>query len=205
MPDLLRITVRGDGWPGAPSINQYYFGHTNDDMTLESADICWDVVRAAWEQLKTLLPNYVTHDVSRDMDLLNYETGVLQTVLVHVGGDQLVEGVGTGLSLPPAAAMCLNLNTDQFLHGRRVRGRSFISPISQGSSDADGTPTAAALAIVAAVSDIMKQDIGRLGQYVVWSRPREASEGVEARVGDKSNVLGITTPNEFATLRSRRD
>lgn len=205
MPVLLRYTVTGDGWPGAPSINQYYFGCTGDVLDLEIADSGWDRVRAAWEQLKTLCPNYVVHDLSRDMEVLDFETGQLQDVLVHVGGDQLIEGVGTGLSLPPASAMCLNLNMDQFIAGRKVRGRSFISPISQGSSDADGTPTAAAIAIVAAVSDLLKEDIGFIEQYAVWSRPREASEGVEARVGNISNVQTITMPNQFATLRSRRD
>lgn len=208
MPNLLRYTVTGDGWPGAPSINQYYFLCNGDVVDQEIADDAWDRVRAAWEQLKTLNPNYVTHDLSRDMELLNFETGQLQDVLVHVGGDQLIEGVGTGLSLPPAAAMCLNLNTDNFIEGRKVRGRSFISPISQGSSDADGTPTAAAIAIVAAVSELLKDDESFIAQYCVWSRPREASEGppvVEARDGAVSTVKSITMPNQFATLRSRRD
>lgn len=195
---MLRVTVTGTGWPGAPSVNQYYF-NAPDHATNDQASFSWERVRDAWEQLKTLCPNYVSHIVQAEVEDIDEATGEIRGSTITEGTGGSIGGVGTGLSLPPATAACLNLVTGEFKNGRKVRGRTFVSPISQGSSDADGTPTAACLAIVAAVSDIMVEDTGSGENYVVWSRPVNEAGGTMHAVGS------MTMPDRFAVLRSRRD
>lgn len=195
---MLKVTVTGAGWPGAPSYNQYYF-NAPDQEGNDQTQFAWERVRDAWEQLKTLCPNFVTHTVQGEVEILNHVTGEVTSSITVVPGSLVIPGVGTGLSLPPATAACLNHNTNDHKAGRKVRGRSFVSPISQGSSEADGTPTVACLAIVTAVSVILTEDTGSGENLVVWSRP------VNGAGGSMHKVQTVTMPDRFAVLRSRRD
>lgn len=198
MGNLYRVRVTLDGWSGGPGLATHYFEEVPTPVLtpLQSAQAVADRVRAAWVPVAAKMPSLWTCVVQTTVDILNPASGALigsQTVTAPaaLGG---TEGTKFGLA---AAGVCVNWQTTAFVNGRRVRGRTFVSPLNDGQ-DADGTPSAAHVAAVLAMGPILQDFDPNEPLFVVWHRPI-AGAGGSAHI-----VNGVTARDSGSMLTSRR-
>lgn len=204
---MMRVRVRGDGWQGGPSLNTFYFTAAPEDAT--SAKAAYDRVHAAFTSGNALFPQTVTHTVIPEVDFMLASNGDIVATTSVTGLAVITGSSVTNSIMPPSIAMLLRLTTGTYLEGRRIQGRAFLSPVTQtAAADPDGTPSPSLVSAAVQFGNTLKGIVGTLPPLVVWRRPRVAAVGppvVTARVGSTAEVTGISVPDKFASLRSRRD
>lgn len=109
------------------------------------------------------------------------------------GWSVAMDNSGTGL--PPATAMCVTWRTP--LATRRGRGRTFISPLSSGAMQSNGTPTEAARTKLQTAAANLYDGFGEPGDgaFCVFSPTDNVVR----------DITGSSVSNLLAVLRSRRD
>jgi hypothetical protein len=205
---MLRVRVRGDGWIGGPSLNTIYFR----GVTVEGlAEATGAVVRVheAFTAIAGLYPTAVTHTVLSEVDVIDPATGDVTATLTPADQAVVPGGSVTSAILPPEVALLLQIKTNTFIAGRRIRGRGFFSPITQSASvDTNGSPTAAMLTTLGLFTPVMAPGGPGGLNWVVWRRPKFDRTGptpVIVRPGSTADVTATAVPDKYAVLRSRRD
>jgi hypothetical protein len=131
-------------------------------------------------------------------DLVGQWASTPETSVTGSGGDQFAAPAGAAVTW----------ETDTFLDGHRLRGRTYIVPMSYGSYQSDGTLgettkpnlTSAAGALVTSQST----------SFVVWHRPRLARaatdklKALSAHDGGHGLVTMDSLSDKVAILTSRR-
>jgi hypothetical protein len=144
------------------------------------------------------LPSTVSILVDPTVDVVNEATGDLEDFMT-VAPDTARIGSGAGTYAGPAG-ICVNWGTNGIRNGRRIRGRTFMVPITSAAMQSDGTiATASLTALRAATTNFLA--IGPTGVHGVWSRPTVA----EPSGGQWSSTQSFTINDKIAVLRSRRD
>lgn len=200
MAVILRARVILNGWSGAPGLNTWYFRPaTAGGSTADATDVLARV-RAFWNDISGVLPSAVTAATAPTVDAIDAATGTLVGSYASSAPPTTVTGTGATEFYAPAVCALLQVNTNNFVSGRRVSGRSFINPLTEAS-------IASGQASVATISTITGAAILRLtpsspvtGSFpVVWKRP------VNGAGGSDWPVITFSMPGKLATLRSRRD
>ena len=203
MADLDRHRVSWTGFLGASGVSTFYV----DAGIPANAHL-----ETFFTALCEYLPPSVHLTVEPAGDTIDSATGALvgswtdtaPTGLAGTGGGQF-----SGVS-----GLLLRWYTDTFLSGRRLRGHTFIVPISIESYDASGQiasgyvvgATAAQTALIASLGSALK----------IWERPRVAAgaytdrrgvlhPAVTARSGGYGPVITGSCRPTVTELRSRRD
>lgn len=208
MAQMARVRMVTTGWGGAPGLSTFYFVRgegPGGDFDAPTADECASRVQVAHGLQAALWPAAWTGTVQTDVDILEPATGeLIWTYSVTPGGP--IPGSAAGGFGPQAAMIALRYSTGGIVNGHRVRGRSFVGPVSL-AGDTDGTPTAAQ---VNHVNQIGVQLL-TLGAFdaglVVWSRPVDAEHATPTnpvRDGSWHTVTAASARDQFAILRSRR-
>ena len=103
----------------------------------------------------------------------------------------------------------INWQTNTITDGRRLRGRTFMVPMSQNIYSANGTmEDGNRIALQQATSEFV---VATNGNLLVWRRPREAvpADGSRPAIVARAGASGIVTsgaiPDKITVLRSRRD
>jgi hypothetical protein len=110
-----------------------------------------------------------------------------------------VTGTSSDVYLPPATAIVLSWKTAAVIGGRRVAGRTFLSPLWQGDVEANGSPGSTQMTLANAVAAAWI-DNGLTDTFaVVWHRP------VGGTGGTAEDITAKSVRDKFAVLRSRRD
>jgi hypothetical protein len=108
-----------------------------------------------------------------------------------------INGSGTGAYAGGAGAV-VNWLTDAFVGGKRVRGRTFIVPLTQNAFQADGT-----------IADAYRTSLGAAAVTFATSTPQPAVWSVRhlgaSPVYTIAGMVGASVPDRTALLRSRRD
>ena len=198
MTDLYRVRSVWSGFPGGPGVTTMYF--------LDTATAV-DSVHTFFASIADRLPEDVDIQVESAGDVINDATGDL-TGAWSTGAVTSIPGTASGSYSAPAGAV-VDWLTATILDGRRLRGRTFIVPMSAGLYDGDGTPTTAMLDdLQAAATELITE---QSSSFVLWHRPFAGSPAVGSRPARPAHDGGhgfITTahvPNFTAVLRSRRD
>jgi len=194
---IMRIRATIAGTQGLPGLSTWYYnGTTSTPSNADAADAVARV-RAFFDGIKGLLPTANTVQVSGSVDLLDPATGAL-TGSQSVTAPSIVTGTGGG-PLPPANAILLTGQTAVIIAGRRLRGRSFISPV------ASGTQTSGLVSSAAIATTITSANTSLTGVTssvpVVWHRPQPPGPSG----GSVSPVTTYSVGSTYAVLRSRRD
>lgn len=180
-------------WAGAPvkgaAVNVLHF-----DGAESAAPNPADVL-TAYQQLSGVLANTTGVTIPTSGDTIEDTTGELVGTWAAAGGGAVV---GTAGNLAAAGVgASVSWLTGGIVRGHRLRGRSYIVPLSLQAYDSDGTLTAPALT---AVQNFGNALVGG-NVLAVWHRPtsKGAADGtsygaIQARVRDK-----------VAFLSSRRD
>lgn len=106
-----------------------------------------------------------------------------------------ISAAGSTSILPPATAMCLTWRTS--IASRSGRGRTFVNPLRTTIVQSNGTPTEAARTALVNAGNALIAEFAQAsnGSFVVYSPTQNISR----------DLVGCSTSNEFAVLRSRRD
>lgn len=201
MTDVGVLKIQWTGFSGAPGVTQLALAlPTEADLSATIAD-----VSLATASLTQYLPAGVTLTVLGDVDVFEAETGTLTAEISGTAGTPRT-GTATGAMIA-AQGGCVNWTTGTIANGRRIRGRTFIVPMSYDTFDTDGTLSAGGKGAVQAFASAMLNytSTAATNRLAVWSRPRVASETQAARVGALGIITGATVPDLAVVLRSRRD
>lgn len=152
-------------------------------------------VKSAYNGLADVVPTGTTLTVPNTGDTLADTTGTLSATWTDSGTGGTVSGTATA----PAAAgvgACVTWLTGAVVNGRRLRGRTFIVPVSAGHYESNGTLAAGCLTLLNAWATAM---VG-VGGLVIWHRPSPGGSD-----GSSAPVTGYSIRDHVAVLRSRRD
>jgi len=164
------------------------------DPDQQAADDLASRVGEFFEALDPVIPNDVVISFSSEVLNLDTSTGQLEGVLT-VTPPGNVFGQNTASHAAPAGAR-IAWTTPAIVAGRRLRGATFIVPISSGAFDTDGTLTSGVQTTLnAAALDFRSTGVFTSVQPSVWSR----THGIQA------DITGHQVPDRVAVLRSRRD
>lgn len=152
-------------------------------------------IKTAYQSMTSVIPASVTVSVDGAGDTYDDATGEL--VGTWNVGDP-VSFVGTAPSDVAAAGVgaCVTWNTGLIVAGRRLRGRTFLVPLSVSAYAQDGTFIPGVLTALTAFGNGMLA-AGPLG---VWHRPTAAGND-----GAASGVTSFRISDKVAVLTSRRD
>jgi len=132
-----------------------------------------------------------------DVNIIDPATGNVTDVVTQDGNPGTTGGTGAGTGISRGEQVVVNLVTDNFTAGKRLRGRHFLGPISAGVLDSGGqVPNAKAFAFEDAY-DAITSGVGP--RLAVWHRPNLAGPGY---YGD---VVAVKASRRPGLLRSRRD
>lgn len=111
-----------------------------------------------------------------------------------------VVGSSTSSEFAAAAGAMVRWNTDAVSQNRRVRGRTFLVPVTRGAYDAQGTIQAGSITQIqtAASAYVAATQSGAVIPHV-FSPPKPG------RAGFVSAIVSASVPDKAVILRSRRD
>lgn len=198
MVDMMRVRVTQTGYTGGPGLMTFYFQSAATPGTAEATEVC-QRVQAFCTTASSAWFTAVSSQVSGQVDLLDPGTGIL-TGSIIVTSPTAVAGSGGANNTAISTAALLTHNTSTVVGGRRLKGRTFISPLSTSALTAAGLITST---LVTALGNAG----GKLGTViltsgvnpVVWHRPKSGSGGLAV------STAGWSASNKPAVLRSRRD
>lgn len=200
----MRVKNRWGGFSGAPGFTVLHYsdfasgGGGGGPVTAENAQNAANRASSLFNAIKTLVPVGVTMTIEPDVDVIEDTTGELVTSFPAAGSLSFT-GTGTG-PFSAATGAVINWRTTGVRKGRRVRGRSFIVPLSSGAFGTDGQllPASQTLLQQQATAAVLTTGTPDLG---VYARPSSAG----ATDGAFFVASSASVPRLGAVLRSRRD
>lgn len=191
---ITRVTAVWTGFPGAPGYSNFFFSAFGGG---DLVDLEVERVRSFFTNLGSAVPSSVTVQVQQEAAILDDDDGSLISYALATDNPSPVEFVGDS-DYSGASGAAVTWNTETVNRGRRVRGRTFVVPLSIQAYDSDGTLSSSALNSLNAAGEALIGD-GDGPQFVVWSRPQGGGGGVAAP------VVSHRVADRVAVLRSRRD
>lgn len=199
MAEIGRLKINWTGFIGAPGYTNLYFrdftAGTLDQAMADGFTAKVDTWLDAWV---SSLPATVSILVDPTVDVLEETTGAL-TNFMTVSPDTARVGSGAGTYAAPAGAV-VNWSTNGIENGRRVRGRTFMVPLTSAAMQSDGTIATASLTALRAATATLITGTGS-GDLGVWHRPTTPG-GTD---GAWYVVSAFNLPDKIAILTSRRD
>lgn len=195
------VRVDWAGGPGGSGLTTIAVNAGADGSALTAAvggAVCGAV--DAWVQTwDAIIPSAYTRKVRREIDVFDTATGKLAWTVPSTGTSSTRTGTATGAYAAGVGCRVVWL-TGQVRNGRRVKGSSFIVPLSTGSYEADGTISQTTFNFLTNSSAGMISGLSSAGApMMVWHRPRS---GVAD--GAAFQVSGYSLPDKVSWLRSRR-
>lgn len=192
----IRWTIPGAGT--ALSVLHFQGSGTNGASQLEADDVSTRV-HAFLTPIINVLPNVVKVQALSEVEEINPASGDL---IGFWNTPAKAERAGTAAATAgwaAAAGAVISWSTAGVRNGRRVRGRTFVVPLSNECWDVDGTIKSVPLGSLTTGAQALTTgtDVTR---FSIWSRP----SAPEANDGAAFNVSGFRIPDMSAILRSRR-
>lgn len=188
MATINRVRVE---WSGAAVIggglSTFYFDTPDTGWQSDLCDF--------FEGTRFVFPNLVTVTIPNTGDQINDATG--EVVGTWTSGSQ-ENWTGGATSQVHAAGVGARVvwNTLGRTNNRRVRGTTFMVPLSVECYDNAGTLSTNALAVL---NDNAASFLTAIGpSFVIWTRPANGAEG------GINSVTSRTVPDKVSWLRSRR-
>lgn len=167
MATINRYRVNWTGFTGAPGISTFY---SDGASTAALA-----AIRTFFNAISTYLPPSVALDFPGSGDQLDSTTGGL------VGGwtaasPAVVNGTAPNGIFAGGTGARAVWETGTIVQGRRVKGSTFIVPLSTFGYDSNGTLTPACFTAI----DNAAAALAAAGVLVIWSRPQGGGSAVTA-------------------------
>lgn len=156
-------------------------------------------IQAAFQAQNTKFPTGVTVTVPASGDRIDDTTGEL--VGVWSVGSEAVATMGGPATAAAGVGACITWNTGGIVNGskgpRKLRGRTFLVPLSTANYQDDGTIATGALSELQTLANALQAS----GPLAVWHRPTT----VGGSDGNSYGVISNTVRDHVAFLSSRRD
>ena len=195
---LGRIRVILSGFPGGPGVATFYSG---------DAPAMLPALQTFWTALTGILPTDLHIQIENAGDLIDPVTGTLVGAWVGAAQAPLTGGSAEVYAAPTGALA--RWTTPVILDGHRVKGRTFIVPVTSNFFTTAGGLGPVGLATVTnAAAAFVTNSAGALA---IWHRPFKGSVATPTRparpahVGGQAFVTGSSGSPKAVVLRSRRD
>jgi hypothetical protein len=197
---LARIRTVFTGVAGTPWYSNLYF--LNDGGTsIAATATTW--VTAFWNSLDNQMGAGISWATDPEVPTFNQATGKITKTDAVTPGTGTSSGVGE--VLPYATQLLIRLVTDEFVNGRRVRGRIFV-PAPLEADNVSGLPGASIRTPAqTAINTLITSSTSTLA---IWSRPFAGdpeNPNNPARIGTQHVVDLGQVWTQWAVLRSRRN
>lgn len=150
----------------------------------------------AYSALLGGIPPNVTITVPNSGETIEDTTGELLDVWSNGTAETLTGSAATSGAAAGVGA-CVGWLTGGIIAGRRLRGRTFIVPLSRGEYADDGTLNTPMVTRLQTFADLMMAS----GPLAVWHRPTSSG----ASDGNSYGVIANRVKDKVAFLSSRRD
>jgi hypothetical protein len=211
---MLRVKTRWSGLIGLPGYSIMYFRDfsTGEEWNPDAAEalVAVNKTRTFFDAIKHLIPTGASMQVEASVEEVDTQTGEL--IDIHgVATPTVVLGTASAsASYAAPVGAVINWRTNHVRNGRRLRGRTFIVPMSSTAFESNGTLAAGAVTAItnaglAMIADTTSPDIG------VWGRPTPFLDENNNPTGELNPdgawafATTVTVPDLAAVLRSRRD
>lgn len=169
-----------------PGVSTFYLN--------ESATGFLAAINVFWGNVGNRFPAGITWSTPNTGDLIDVATGNLTGTWTD-GTSSSVNSSGTG-SFAGGVGTRIQWSTSGVTNGRRVRGSTFLVPLTTACYQADGTIDGAILGGLLTSAAALASGLG--SDFMIWTRPKGGG-------GGKVNpVTGVTVPDKVSWLRSRR-
>lgn len=200
MAPILKTTVLWSGFTGAPGYSNFYFHVDNPGASWDGgAVLAGDALNTFFTALKPYAPPSLKWRVQSDASVIEASTGELVS-MASTGPRADIVGTSVATNYGASQGGVINWRSNGVRNGRRVRGRTFLVPLSATAYTTDGVMAPAFLTAVGNAATALINTAGDLS-LAVWARPT----GPGAVDGQMHLVNTATIPNKQAVLRSRRD
>jgi hypothetical protein len=182
-----QCVVNWTGFPGAPGYSVFY--------ALPGGSFA-DAIYTFFNTIKPQLPSTVKIQVPNSGAVMDQTTGEI-TGSWTGGSHSLITGGAAG-KYHAAAGACVTWTTATFVHGRRLKGRTFLVPLESGCFAPDGSLDDGTRTILQGAVDALVT--AGTDHFVIWHRPTTTggSDGLTA------DVLSGSIRDRGAVLTSRR-
>lgn len=182
----LRATLSGSAVPGG-GVSTFYTS-APDFTGMPGA------VKAFYASMVASCPSDLTVTVPNTADVLDVATGAIVGAVSSTGGGT-VNMTGGGAYVMGTGAR-ITWTTAGIVAGRRVRGTTFVVPITSGNFEGAGQIGEGFRTGLQGWADTLRGAIP--ASMVIWSRP------VLGRPGTIHDVTGTLIPDKVSWLRTRR-
>ena len=192
---VYRVKLRWTGFTGAPGYTNLHFDAPTDH-TQAAAQACYDAASGFAGEIASTIPNAVSITTEGGVEVLEQTNNQLITVYSATTVSP-AKGIQTG-GYSSATGAVITWETGEVKNGRRVRGRTFIVPLSAAYYEADGTLSAGV------ITDLQNAAAALSGggfNFGILSRPT----AVGATDGSFHTVSSGRIADKTAILTSRRD
>lgn len=186
MTTLDRIKITWTGMPGGPGVTQLY---ATSSAGARPALATWI---DAW---KYLVPSNITLTIQGQGDFVDSTTGQITGTWTD-GADIAKVGTGSPGAYFAAGGACVSWSTAGVVGGRRVKGRTFLVPLTSLAYNGSGLVDTAVTAIQGATTTLLGSG------NVFWILHRPTTKG--GSDGQAFQITGGTCKNHQAILSSRR-
>lgn len=197
---IARAVLETTGFAGAPGINVLHF----TEGTAAGGAFSQAVVDDLYGELDSIaaaIKNIGAPGTSRmwlpELSILDVATGQLVDAKTPTDGvtPHSTPGNEPG-DLPRATAALLQLQSDRFLNGRRLKGRMFVGPLSGSMLDPQGLCSSTCKAVIQDAFVAVTSGVG--ARLAVYSRPVK-----NGRAGTWGDVIAVGVRSTPSYLRSR--
>lgn len=198
--NIQRIRVVWSNFPGAPGYSNFYAQDTPPN-TLNAA------LRVFFDSVKALVAGSAVFTFPTASDTIDMSNGKIvgQVPLTAVA---TVTATGSG-NFSGGSGAVVDWLTGSFVRGRRLRGRTFLVPLTQGTQDSNGSLATASQTTIQTAATALVTAAG--GTMHIYSPPVFEKDPVTGKptdtvkfTGQSASVLSATVPDLCAILRSRR-
>lgn len=190
----VRVALSGSTITG-PGLMTFYFD--------PASSAYYTSLDAFVTSIKDVFAGGTTLTVPNSADLILAETGEI-TGSTSRGTTTTVTSAGNTMGAQAVGARLL-WRTGGIVHGRRVRGTTFVVPVPGDSYNSNGTLKAAPVTTLQSAANALVA--AGSGQMRIWSRPVSAADAtatVPQRDGSAHAVTSGTVAPSTSWLRSRR-
>lgn len=194
MAEINKIPVTWNGLTALPGVSVFY--STSASTTAVAA------IKAFFTAIKGFYPPNLTWNVPSNGDRINELDGKLGSTWSMAGGGSVSGSSGTS-AYAAGTGLRVVWRTTQTIHGRRMRGSTFLCPIVSAQYEVNGTIVDATVASHQTAANALVAD----GTILIWSRPWHP-DPPQPNNPDRNGVgVGISAavvPDQVTSLRSRR-
>lgn len=193
---VLQIKTTWTGGPSAPGLTLFNV----ENSGVGDFDAALAAVQSFWTTVSSPIPDEYKLQVDQTAFSYNEADGSIQGLQTGTNPLAQISGQGPG-SYSHGTGTRIDWATSAIARRRRVRGRTFIVPLTHASFGPDGYLTAATVTYLEDAAYALLSALETAGlPLVVWSRPT-----TEYPLGEINPVIDANVPTKVAVLRGRRD